>query len=206
MKKAMVFIDYENFEIARQCLYERTNVPRLDIPALPMKIVERIGGNLELIKTFLFIPKPDETLMRQEWRKKRYDFLKGLENVNNFTVVTGSHRARPKNGRFEDIDIENKNTYYVVEKGTDINVTAHLLTKAFHGSYDTAIVVSGDTDYIPVYDLVNTIGREIIVVGLEGQNMARFKAHTDKQVILDKAFLDDCISTYHSAAKTDAPS
>ena len=196
MRRAMVFIDYENFEIARQRLYQNEEVPRLDIPSLPKKVVAKTGVNLELMKTFLFIPKPDETLMKQEWRKKRYDFLKGLENVDNLTVITGSHRARPKNGGFEDIDVGDKSTYYVVEKGTDINVTAHLLTKAFHGSYDTAIVISGDTDYIPVYDLVNTIGREIVVVGVEGQNLARFKAHTDRQIVLDRRFLDECISTY----------
>jgi len=194
MKKAMVFIDYENFEIARQRLYPRPNAPWIDIPGLPQKVVDLVGGNLELVKTFLFVPKPDDTLMRQEWRRKRYDFLKGLENVDNFTVIAGSHRARPSSGRFEDIDLEDKSTYYVVEKGTDINVTAHLLTKAFHGSFDTAIIMSGDTDYIPVYDLINTIGREIVVVGVEGQNLSRFKSHTDKQVVLDKAFLDGCLS------------
>ena len=198
MRKAMVFIDYENFDIARQELYKPDYAPRLDFPSFPLKLCKKISTDLDLIKTFLFIPKPDSYLMQQEWRKKRYVFLKGLENINYFSVIEGRHCVRPASGGFDTIDIRKKDTYYVNEKGTDINITAQLLTKAFHNSYDTAIVISGDTDYIPVFDLINTLGKTVISVGVEGQNLQRFRTHTDRQYTLYRDFLDECVQKKES--------
>lgn len=88
--------------------------------------------------------------------------------------------------------ITDNKTFYVNEKGTDVNIAAHLITKAFLGGYDTAIVVSGDTDYIPVYDILNTIGKTLIVAGVNGQNLMKFKDRTDRQIIMDNDFFKRC--------------
>ncbi len=198
--RAMVFIDYENFEIERIKAYGKSGgtgqPPRLDLTKLPKKITEKTNMDLELIKTFLFVPKPDDILSKIEWRQNRYSFLVGLENTDFFTVISGRHVVRPKNGDFQSIDIDDKDTFFIVEKGTDINIATQLLTKAFHNSYDVAIVVSGDTDYLPVYDVLNTLGKSVIVVANAGQNLSKLKTHTDKQMLLDSDFLKDCESCY----------
>lgn len=204
MQKAMIFIDYENFEISRCDLYKNEGnqrAPFLDLVEFPKKLIGKIGLELELMKTFLFAPKPDDILKQEKWRQKRFDFLKGLENTNFFTVIAGRHCARPNNGDFASIDLSDKSTYHVNEKGTDINIATQILTKAFHDSYDVAIVVSGDTDYLPVYDVLNTIGKLVIVVGVKGQNLAKLKTHTDFQLLLDYDFLKSCESQYRNSAE-----
>jgi uncharacterized LabA/DUF88 family protein len=197
----MVFIDYENFNMARQQYYfadakkNGTNyyLPRLDLTILPKVLVESLSQNHLLIKTFLFAPKPDDFLMLDAGRKKTYDWLCGMKNKDFFTVVEGRHVSRPaKNTLPGDMDINDRASYYVEEKGTDANITAHLITKAFLNAYDTAVILSGDTDYLPTLDILNTMGKTVIMTGVKGQNLGAFREHSDKQIILDDCFFKKC--------------
>lgn len=51
------------------------------------------------------------------------------------------------------------------EKRTDVNIASHLLMDAFGGRYDTAVVVSNDSDLTtPVEMVVNRLGKRVIIV------------------------------------------
>ena len=197
MNKVMIFVDFENFNIASVHLYRKKKrlAPRLDYNAMPQKLVDMLpGNNNRLVKTFLFAPKPDSFLLQDERRKNTYDWICGLKNQNYFTVIEGHHVARPVSGLdFKDMDINKPETYYVEEKGTDVNMAAHLITKGFLHAYDTAMVVTGDTDYIPTLDILNTIGKSTVSVGVKGQNMFKLKEHSDDLIILDETFFKSCI-------------
>lgn len=196
MQRVMVFIDFENFNIALVKLYMRHGVTtaKLDYNILPQKLTEQLPGDQNrLAKTFLFAPKPDDFLMRDPRRKGTYDWINGLKNQKYFDVVEGQHLARPVSGlEFAEMDINKPETYFVVEKGTDINMAAHLITKGFLHAYDTAILLTGDSDYIPILEILNTIGKTTVVVGVKGQNLFRLKGYSDDTLILDKNFFDSC--------------
>jgi len=193
----MVFIDFENFNIALMTYYKRLGLPtaRLDYNVLPQKLVERLPGEKNiLVKTFLFAPKPDAFLMQDPRRKATYDWVNGLKNQKYFTVIEGNHLARPVNGlEFTDMDINQPETFFVVEKGTDVNMAAHVITKGFLHAYDIAILVTGDSDYIPILDILNTIGKTTVSVGVRGQNLSRLREHSDDVMIIDDVFFDSCI-------------
>jgi len=91
------------------------------------------------------------------------------------------------------MSISNPGSYYAEEKGTDINLAAHLITKGFMNAYDTAIIMSGDTDYIPVLDILNTLGRNTVVLGGQGQNLYQFLHHSDDQLLIDDALFQTCL-------------
>jgi uncharacterized LabA/DUF88 family protein len=191
----MVFIDFENFNIAIKDYYKKLEkpFPRLDYNLFPIEIVKLLPKQSELVKTFLFAPKPDDFLMADPWRKKTYDWINGLKNQKYFTVVEGRHSARPTHEyTYDTMRIDNPSSYYVVEKGTDINLSAHLITKAFHNSYDVAVIVSGDSDYCPVLDILNTMGKTTISVGVMGQNLFKLKEHSDDCFVLNEEFFDKC--------------
>ena len=195
MQKAMIFIDFENFNIALMNLYKKQgkSFARLDYNAFPQKLISRLPNNHRLIKTYLFAPKPDDFLMQDGRRKNTYDWINGLKNQKYFTVIEGQHLARPVSGySFSEMDINKPETYFVVEKGTDVNMAAHLITKGFLHAYDTALILSGDSDYIATLDILNTIGKTTISVGVKGQNLSRLKEHSDDVVILDTDFFDLC--------------
>ena len=195
MRKVMVFIDFENFNISLMDYYRGLGeqVARLDYNLLPHKIVEMLPGENELMKTFLCAPKPDDFLMNDSRRKNTYDWINGLKNQKYFTVLEGQHIARPVAGA--KMDINDPSSYFVVEKGTDINMAVHMIAKGFLNSYDTAVVVSGDSDYMPVLNILNTIGKITVVVGVQGQNLAKLRKCSDDAIILNKAFFDKCLRT-----------
>jgi len=64
MLRGIVFIDFQNFQIAVNNLYSKNKEswPRLDFNLLPREIVKNIP-NVDFLKAFLFIPKPDDFLM-----------------------------------------------------------------------------------------------------------------------------------------------
>ena len=89
--------------------------------------------------------------------------------------------------------IDNPDSYFKLEKGTDVNLAVHAISKAFHDSYDVGVFVSADRDYIPVYDTLKAIGKLAVVVGIEGQNIKNIKPRIDDFIMLKKATLDKCI-------------
>lgn len=193
MRKVMVFIDFENFNIALMNYYKTLNeqAVRLDYNKLPQKIVESLPGKNELIKTFLCAPKPDDFLMNDPRRSKTYSWINGLKNQKYFSVLEGQHIARPVSNA--PMNINDPTSYFVVEKGTDINMAAHMITKGFLNAYDTAVIVSGDSDYIPVLEILNTIGKITVVVGVKGQNLVKLRKNSDDILLLDKTFFDNCL-------------
>lgn len=194
MKKAMVFIDFENFNIATINFYRSMGLPaeRLDYNKIPIEIVKLLPGENELIKTFLCAPKPDDFLMKDPRRKSTYNWINGLKNQKYFSVLEGQHIAR-QISRDIPMDINDQKSYFVVEKGTDINMAVHMITKGFLNAYDTAVIVSGDSDYIPVLEVLNTIGKVTVTVGVEGQIMTRLKNCSDDTIILGKDYFDKCL-------------
>lgn len=216
MQRAMLFIDFENFDIAKYSYYKKkcledaeaeaalhglprphtvpVTIPRLDFNELPRRIVSLLPEAHVLVKSFLFAPKPDSFLMQDHRRASTYNWINGLKNQKYFTVVEGTHSARPVSGySYNTMDITNPSSYYVEEKGTDINLATHLITKGFMNTYDTAVIMSGDTDYIPVLDVLNTLGKTTVIVGVQGQNLFQFTHHSDDQIWIDDALFQTCL-------------
>ena len=67
-----------------------------------------------------------------------------------------------------------------------------MIAKGFLNAYDTAVIVSGDSDYIPVLNILNTIGKVTVAVGVHGQNISKLRSLADDTIILDKAYFDKC--------------
>ena len=195
MLKCMIFIDIENFRITQQSYFTQIHkgCPKTDYEMFAKNLISTYFPDYYLSQTILFFPKPDDFLMNDEKRANRYLQLKSLAEHDYITTVQGRHVARPTKGHnYSDMDISKNQTYYVQEKGTDINLATHLLVKAYNNSYDIAIVVSGDTDYIPVYKTLKFLGKSVIVVGIHGQKLDPFKQWTDQQITLNSSFLKSC--------------
>jgi hypothetical protein len=72
MNKVMVFIDFENFNISKYNYYKTihpsnfdiTKTPTVDFVCLAERLTETFTANHQMVKAFLFAPKPDDFLMR----------------------------------------------------------------------------------------------------------------------------------------------
>jgi len=196
MQKIMIFIDFENFNISLFNYYGslKKQSPKLDFKLFPGELAKKLPIPSYVVKTILCAPKPDDFLMAVESRKKTYNWINGLKNLDYFTVVEDEHIARPVTGFTKDtMDINNPASFYVVEKGTDLNMATEIISKAFLNAYDTAVIMSGDSDYIPVLRILSIIGKPSIMVGVKGQNLSRIKPYVDQVIILDEDFLNSCL-------------
>ncbi|WP_026499127.1 NYN domain-containing protein [Butyrivibrio sp. WCD2001] len=193
MLRGMMFVDHMNFDIALQNYYKSIGkqTPKLDYSVLFKKIVMHSGLNVDLIKTYIFIPKPDTFLMNDINLNKYYNWASKLCNSPYIDVVEGNYVARPVSDK--KMDITDHDTYYKVEKGTDVNLSLYTLTKAFYNAYDVAFVASADTDYLKVYETIQDLGKLVNVVAIKEQNIQRIRGNVDNIVTLDDSFFSGCI-------------
>ncbi|MCK9350056.1 MAG: hypothetical protein M0P44_02350 [Clostridiales bacterium] len=78
MLRAIVLIDHQNFEIAVWDLYGGS-APWLDDTKLPKQDTRLVPG-YQLIKTYLFVPKPDTFSKDISNYSKAYQWAKGLNS------------------------------------------------------------------------------------------------------------------------------
>ncbi len=192
MLRGMVFIDHMNFDIALQKYYKSINKPtiKLDYNKLFRNVCTQID-NVDFLKGFIFVPKPDDFLMKDKSLERYYNWVTGMKNAPYTDVIEGRYVARQIDDAIP-MEIEKKDTYYKVEKGTDINLAVHAVSKAFYNSYDIAFFLSADTDYIKVYQVLKSIGKITVVVGVKGQNINGIRPMVDNTLVLDENFFKTC--------------
>lgn len=192
----MVFMDHQNFIIAFKNYYKGLGLyePKIDYDKLSRNLVDKIPIEATYIKTFIFAPKADDFLIQNPKWQNYENLIRGVGLRTFIDVVESRMTARPKesNISWEEMDINNPLTYQEYEKGTDVNLAINLISKAFFNSYDTAIVLSGDSDYINAFQILNTMGKNIISVGVYGQNIKRLAEYSDYYMLLDDKFFKEC--------------
>jgi len=86
------------------------------------------------------ILRPNQALVR----KRQSDFLEALETLADFSIYEGHYL--PKSVRCRNCGASWRSHE---EKMTDVNIATELLMDAFHDRFDTALIVSGDSDLVP---------------------------------------------------------
>ena len=167
IKKVMVFIDGGYI---RKKVFEKYNKDTLDYQKfgqfLSMNYPAISRGNIDLIRINYYdgMPSlddlekfknetPENLKKREEKIKERIEiqkkYLDKISMTNNCDVKKG--RLVMKG----DLSFE--------QKGTDTKIATDMISKAYLGQYDVAILVTSDTDFIEVIEEVKTAGA--IVVG-----------------------------------------
>ena len=180
MLRGMIFLDHMNFDIAL-CNYSKL-----------VRLVAAKKDGTNFTKSYIFIPKPDDFLMKDTRLSGYYKWASGMANAKYIDIIEGRYIARPT-GSKECMKIEDNSTFYKVEKGTDINLEINALAKGFFNSYDIAFVMSADTDYISLYRQLKAIGKIVIVVAVKEQNIGKIIPEVDDYIILDETFFNECI-------------
>lgn len=109
------------------------------------KFVNVLSGDRALINAFYYIA-PLDIASNEERYWKHQKFLAELEKIPNFKIVLCTLRKYKK----ED------ETFGFEVKGDDVCIANDMLVGAYENHYDTAILVSGDEDFVPI---VNTLKR-----------------------------------------------
>lgn len=195
--RTMVFIDFQNFDINMHSYYNnnpKLTLPKITYPKLAKELIARVNlDNVELVKTYIFAYKPCDDLMKLSKYSIYYNWLNGMKNKPYIEVIEGSQVVRPTN-KAVPVNIADSTTYVTEEKGTDINIAVNMISKAYTNAYDVAILVSGDTDYLPVVKQLHNIGKIVVLATLPQQNISKYKGLYDQHIKITDEILQKCLA------------
>ncbi len=109
------------------------------------KLIKELSKDRILKNTFYYIA-PLDIASNEERYWKHQKFLAELEKIPRFKIILCTLRKYTKKD----------GTFGFEVKGDDVYLANDLLVGAYEDLYDTAILVSGDEDFIPV---INTLKR-----------------------------------------------
>lgn len=190
MLRTMVFIDFQNFNISYNdyCNYKGLSRKHIDYCVLSKQLNNQLQLSSQVIKTYLFASKPCDQLLSLESYQKQYEWLCKLKQANYFELIEGQQVIRHTDGT--TFDISDSKTYTTLEKGTDVNVAVQMLSKGYQNAYDIAILVSGDTDYIPVVECLHNLGKIVILATLPQQNIDKYKMIIDRHLPISSIIIN----------------
>lgn len=189
MHRAMAFIDYQNFNINLITHYGgKELLKNINYVSLSRVINDALPLHSEVMKTYLFAYRPSDTLMQLEQYSRYYSWLSAVKNAPYMEVIEGRQEIRPVKGR--TFDLNDSTSYTTTEKETDINMAVHMVAKAFQNAYDIAILISGDTDYVPVVKMLNGIGKTVVIAPFPHQDISRYSGICADHITLNDDVLD----------------
>ena len=83
-------------------------------------------------------------------------YWRALRTLPAFEIILGEFRTRRVRAAVVNPPPKTIEVFKIEEKGSDVNLAAHLLHDGFLGRYDAAIVVTGDSDLISPIKMVRT--------------------------------------------------
>lgn len=99
-----------------------------------------LTANQKLIEIKYFTSRITNNPQKQ---KRQTTYLEAIETTE-VKIIYGLYKAK-------QIECENCGHNWNIsnEKMTDVNIATHIIIDAFHDKYDTAILISGDSDLVP---------------------------------------------------------
>jgi len=168
--RAVMFIDnsniFQNLKLVRPGY-------RIDYKKLHKKIEE--GG--EIWETYFFAAEREGAP-----RETQTAFFEVLRRELNYNIVLAGLKVKTVTCRFCG---QTHEAY--IEKGVDVGLATRLLSLLYSNAFDTAIVVSGDGDYVEVVREVRRLGRKVQIVSFR-ESLSKELANLSSS---DPIYLDD---------------
>jgi hypothetical protein len=158
--KVSVFFDGQNFYRSLQ-RYDETL--RVDYDRLAAWITQAVGGASAIFAGahyYVGVSADAPPLVE--------GFLKGLELRPGY-FVKRELRVR-RSGRCPACGAEYE---YTTEKRVDTRLVADIIQYAAIGAFDAAVLVSGDDDFVPAVEAVNSLGKQVWVATWSAEELSK---------------------------------
>lgn len=168
-EKVAVFIDGANLLHGLSQDFKRIDV---DFE----KLVAKLIGTRSLTRVYYYTAIIDQTVNPSQYQKQ-LRFLDAMKKKSYFSVVLG--RLESRGGTY-------------IEKGVDIALAIDLLDLAYHQTYDTAILITGDGDFSRAVEIVQRMGKHVENACTKSHLSNHLQSTCDRTLIFDAQFLGDC--------------
>ena len=167
---AQPFIDFWNFSINWKT---RTDGAKTDWKALPSVLLSQAESTLKSVNPSAVLSL-DETLVYASINPQTDAILKSwltnwLNGQPSFNVSVRERRLRATNIHCSQCGKTSvacpscgQRFQRSVEKGVDTAIVTDLLSLAWEGAYDVAILVSSDADFVPAVERVQERGLKVV--------------------------------------------
>jgi len=177
-ERVMIFIDGNNLYHSLKHVVGKTNLEF-------EKFSRRLAGERHLIRTYYYNAPLNEVDDEEKYRLQR-SFFDSLDSVPYLTKRFGRLEKRIVRHNLPDGTFISIPTY--VEKGVDTHIAIDMLSFAFNDTYDTAILVSGDEDFMVIVEKIKELGKHVEVANLGGSYF--LKQAADKYIMIDHNMLE----------------
>ncbi|MCX6804291.1 MAG: NYN domain-containing protein [Candidatus Diapherotrites archaeon] len=143
--RTMIFIDGSNFYHSLKKSFGVTNI---DLEKFCAKISQ--GYSLERI---FYYTAPVNQHTHPEQYKNQQKFFSKIKTIQNLQLFLGRLEKRQNNK--------------LIEKAVDVKLIVDLLMNAVNNAYDTAFLVSNDSDFVPAIQEIQKLGKAIIHVSFQ---------------------------------------
>ncbi|HEY8020317.1 MAG TPA: NYN domain-containing protein [Thermoanaerobaculia bacterium] len=168
-ERVVIFIDGSNLY---HCVIDQFGRADIDFS----KLAQVLTTGRRLVRTYYY-----NAVVRREDGEERYKtqqrFFDNLRRVPYLDLRLGRLERRGN---------------AVVEKGIDVRVATDMLWQAHNNVYDTAVLVSGDADYVPAVEAVKAIGKHVEVAFVERGRSMDLQQTADRFVPLDANSMARC--------------
>lgn len=156
-KRAMMFVDAQNLIHAAEDHYGKPK--EMDF----VKLVGHFAEDYDMIRPYWFDSHhPD---------RRPVDFYNLLRMEGGYRVTSKPTRERGNSRR---------------EKGVDIQLATELIAQGFNDSYEVAILVSGDADYLRAIKYVQDQGKRVVGVQFNSNTAGDLKGSVDEHIDLSE--------------------
>lgn len=131
----------------------------------PVALVARAFPRNQIVHTKYFSARVSALPADPGQPTRQQFYWRALRTLPGFEIILGEFRTRRVRAAVVSPPPKTIEVFKTEEKGSDVNLAAHLLLDAFLGRYDAAIVVTGDSDLISPIKMVRTeLGKPVGVL------------------------------------------
>ncbi len=162
----------------------------------PVSLVQNSFPKNHIVSTKYFTARVSALLGDPDQPVRQDVYWRALRTLPNFVIIEGIFRTRKVRAKVVNPPPSTIEVFKTEEKGSDVNLGAHLLVDAFYNRFDAAIVVTGDSDLItPIKMVVEVLKKPVGVL-----NPQRLSG-PGRQAIRSSAGLQDAASFYKNGVR-----
>jgi uncharacterized LabA/DUF88 family protein len=168
-ERVMIFIDGNNLYYS----LKKFGIKKVNF----YKLLEILKEDKLLVSTFYYnAPLNIKINQKTYWEQQK--FFEELRKIPDFNVILCKLRKHKRQNGELAFDV----------KGDDVHLAVDLVSGAYENLYDTAIIVSGDEDFVPAIKKAQKLGKKIINAYFKSSSST-----TLKKTCNDHIYMNDLI-------------
>lgn len=166
-ERVSIFIDGSNFYHS----LKKLNIKEIDFT----KLINILVNNRELVDIYYYNASLDISINpKRYWEQQK--FFDMLRKIQRFKVILCKMRKHKLSDE----------SFYFDVKGDDVHLTLDMLSGAFKNLYDTAIIVSGDEDFVPLVKYVQDLNKKVENAFFKATSSNALKRICNKSISLNE--------------------